>query len=422
MRKRIGRVLGLCGCFFAAHAHAGIASDPVTEAFTAEGATLSSAVETLGARVEAGDADARTQFAHALAVFFRSGEHAVQQLYEYGAGQPIRAGSMMMFRGMMQAGMNPDPEEVTAGDVRGIIHAWLDDLREADELLNNVPVNSDWKLRLDMAEIPLDFNGDGTASREEEPARAFAIVFRDGVNIPREQRSFVLGLDATDLHWLRAYNDVLMATGEIMLAYDNREMFDRCAHLFFPRPKTPYPFLLQSRPFDAMDVDIDLSDVLAFVGSLDFPLADDGAERMSRARQHLLSAIGHSREMWQSARAETDDDREWLPAPHQSPAIRGVALGEPQVTMWLDLLDEAEALLEGEKLLRFWRGDGSQGIDVRAFFEQPRDFDVFYWVQGSAAAPYLVPVEDRSVTRDELWQDMEDTFGDDLFRSIFYIN
>lgn len=422
MRIRAGRFLGLCGCLVATHAHANTAIDPVTDAFNAEGATLSSAVETLGARVEGGDADARTRFAHALAVFFRSGEHAVQRLYEYGAGQPIRAGSIMMFRGMMQAGMNPDPKEVTAEDVRSIMQRWLDDLGEADDLLNAVPADGDWKLRLDMAEIPLDFNGDGNASREEEPARAFAIVFRNGINIPQEQRSFVLGLDATDLHWLRAYNDVLMAAGEIMLAYDNREMFDRCAHLYFPKPKTPYPFLMQNKPLDPTGMDIDVSDILAFAGSLDFPLGADGQERMSRARQHLLNAIGHSREMWKSARAETDDDREWLPAPHQSPAMRGVELGEPQVAMWLDLLDEAEGLLEGEKLLRFWRGDGTQGIDVRAFFEQPRDFHVFYWVQGSAAAPYLVPVDDRPVTRDELWQDMEDTFGDDLFRSIFYIN
>mgnify|MGYP001795867433 CR=1 FL=1 len=111
-----------------------------------------------------------------------------------------------------------------------------------------------------------------------------------------------------------------------------------------------------------------------------------------------------------------------LPSPGQSPAIEGVELTEPQVTLWLDLLVEAEAVLEGRKLLRFWRGDGSQAIDVRMFFEQPRDFHVLYWVQGSAAAPYLVPVGDRPVPRDNLWGDMEETFGDELFRSIFYIN
>lgn len=417
MPRRRTQLSGIAACLLGSSVFA----DPAIDAFTREGATLSKATQELGALVESGDADARTQFAHALAVFFRSGEHAAQRLYDYGAGQPIRSGSVMMFRGMMQAGRNPDPKPVSAEDVRDIARQWLTDLRKADKLFDEIP-EDDWKLRLDMAQIPIDFNGDGVASPGEAPARAFAILFRGGVNIPQDQQSFVLGLDATDLHWLRAYNDVLMAAAEIMLAYDNQEMFDRCGHLFFPKPESPYPFLQQSRPFDPMGMDIDVGDILAFVGSLDFPLAGDGAARMGNARLHLLRAIEHSRGMWQSARAETDDDREWLPAPHQTPAMDGVEIGEPQVRMWLDLLDEAEAVLEGEKLLRFWRGDGSQGIDVRKFFDEPRDFDVFYWVQGSAAAPYLVPVEDRPVTRDELWSDMEDTFGDDLFRSLFYIN
>lgn len=409
------------GCLCAAMAAMAAHADPVVDALNGEGATLTKAVEELSAMVERGDADGRVRFAHALAVFFRSGERGVQSLYEYGAGQPIRAGSVTMFRGLMQAGTNPDPKPVTPEDVREVIARWLNDLREADALLDGVP-DGDWKLRLDMARVPIDFNGDGVASPSEAPARAFAIVFRNGINIPEAERSFVLGLDTTDLHWLRAYNDVLMAAGEMLLAYDNREVFERCGHLFFPRPQTPYPFLQQRRPFDPVGFEIDVSDVLAFAGSLRFPLAGDGPERMGRARDHLLKAIEHSRAMWKSARAETDDDREWLPAPHQTPAMEGVELGDAQVRMWLDLLDEAEALLEGEKLLRFWRGDGTMGIDVRKFFDDPRDFDVLYWVQGSAAKPYLTPVEDRPVTRDELWSDMQETFGDDLFRSIFYIN
>ncbi|MEO1278479.1 MAG: hypothetical protein AAFV77_05960 [Planctomycetota bacterium] len=405
--------LGLATC---------VSADPVTDAFYREGATLSSATRQFGEAAAAPDADARTRFGYALATFFRSGERATQRLYEYGAGQPIRGGGLMFMRGLMQMGANPEPKPVSADDVRSIVADWLDDLREADARFDAVPEDGDWKLRLDMAEIPVDFNNDGVASPREEPARAFAIVFRDGVNLPEAQQTFVLGLDSTDLHWLRAYNDVLMACSEMLLAYDNRELFHRCGHLFFTNPVTPYGFLMENRPFDPTGMEIDISDILAFAGSLDFPLADDGAARVARAREHLLRAIAHSRAMWASARAETDDDREWLPAPGQSPAIEGVEITELQVLLWLDLLDEAEALLEGRKLLRFWRGDGSQAIDVRMFFEQPRDFHVLYWVQGSAAAPYLVPVGDRPVTRDNLWSDMEETFGDDLFRSIFYIN
>lgn len=396
-------------------------ADPA-QAFTRPGATLSSVERELGALVEAGDADAQTRFAHALAAFFRGGEKAAQAFYEYGAGQPLRGGGIFFMEGLMQMGLNPEPKPVSADDVRAIVGAWLADLRRADALFDAVPPAGDWTLHLDMARIPIDFNNDGRATERESPARAFAILFRGGINIPQDQRTFVLGLDATDLHWLRAYNDVLMAAAEMVLAYDNRELFDRCGHVFFTSPVTPYGFLQQRKPFDPTGMEIDVSDLLAFVGSLDFPLAGEGQERMARARQHLLQAIGHSRDMWKSAQAETDDDREWLPSPRQSPAIEGVAITQAQVALWLDLLDEAQSLLEGEKLLRFWRGDGTLAIDVRRFFEEPRNFNVLYWVQGSAAAPYLVPVGDRPVTRDNLWSDMQDTFGDDLFRSIFYIN
>ncbi len=418
MPRRRSIFVGLVVFFMGSSVHA----DPAVDAFTRDGATLTKVTAELGELVESADADARTRFAHALATFFRSGEHAFQRLHGYGVGQPIRGGGAFMFRGLMQAGMNPEPKPVTADDVRDIMEAWLTDLRTAGTLFDAVPDGGDWKLSLDMARIPIDFNGDGVASPSEEPARAFSIMFRNGINIPEGQRSFVLGLDATDLHWLRAYNDVLMAVAESLLAYDNRELFDRCAHLFFPKPVTPFEFLQQRRPLDPMGMGIDASDILAFAGSLDFPLVDDGKQRLARAREHLLEAIDHSRAMWVSARAETDDDREWLPAPHQSPALRGVEITEARVTLWLDLLDEAEALLEGGKLLRFWRGDGTMGIDVRKVFDEPRDFHLLYWVQGSAAKPYLVPIGDRPVTRDELWADMEDTFGDDLFRSLFYIN
>jgi len=290
MKKR-AIACGVCSLF----GGPAIAQDVATQAFTRDGATLTSAVQELQARAEAGNADARTHFAHALATFFRSGEHAVHQCYEYGAGQPLRGGTVFFMPGLMQIGANPDPKPVSADDVRRIVSDWLGDLERADDLFDEVPADQDWKLRLDMAQIPVDFNNDGVASPREEPARAFAIVFRNGVNLPQGQQSLVLGLDATDLHWLRAYNDVLMACANIVLAYDNQELFDRCGHLFFTKPITPFEFLQQRRPFDPTGMEFDVSDLLAFAGSLDFPLAEDGAQRMARARRHLLNAIAHHR-------------------------------------------------------------------------------------------------------------------------------
>ena len=92
---------------------------------------------------------------------------------------------------------------------------------------------------------------------------------------------------------------------------------------------------------------------------------------------------------------------------------------DERIALWRDLLDETEDALKGEKLVRFWRGDGSQGIDLKRVFQEPETLDVLLWIQGTAAAPYL---EEGEYTRDFLWRDFEDAFGDNPFSYIFYIN
>ncbi|MEO1008476.1 MAG: hypothetical protein AAFX79_07905 [Planctomycetota bacterium] len=398
------------------------ASDPVVRALTANGATLSTAIGTLE---DLADADpGRARLALGMARFFRGGERVVQTLHRYGAGEPLRTASFLFARQVMQIAQNPEPERISADDVRAMIQRWIDDLRAADADLATVDLDGDPKLTIDLAQLPMDLNGDGVCSPREEPASAFAALFRGGVRLPEGQDSFVLGIDAADVHWMRAYCHVMMAAGEMLLAYDNRDMFHRCGHLFFPNVASDYPFLQQKRPLDFTGTQVDFGDVAAFVGSLRFPLAEgDGAARTRRARTHLLEAIGHSRAMWAAAKAETDNDREWLPAPHQSSALSQVRITEQRVAMWLDLLDELEAVLEGRALVRFWRGDGTRGINLRRALDEPRDFDLFYWVQGSAAAPYLEDATPETpFTRERLWADMERAFGDDLIWSLFYIN
>ena len=64
---------------------------------------------------------------------------------------------------------------------------------------------------------------------------------------------------------------------------------------------------------------------------------------------------------------------------------------------WLLFLDEADAILLGHKVLRFWRGDGTRGIDVTKVFLEPREFDLLYWIQGSAAAQMVATQRSTTV-------------------------
>jgi hypothetical protein len=67
---------------------------------------------------------------------------------------------------------------------------------------------------------------------------------------------------------------------------------------------------------------------------------------------------------------------------------------------WLDFLDEAETILAGKKLVPFWRDAGGKGVNLRRVFTEPREMDLIFWVQGTAAAPYL---EDGPITQPEVW-------------------
>ena len=60
------------------------------------------------------------------------------------------------------------------------------------------------------------------------------------------------------------------------------------------------------------------------------------------------------------------------------------------IDVWLETLDEAEQVLQGKKLIPFWRGKaGERGVNLRRVFTEPRTFDPIEWVQGTAAVPYL---------------------------------
>ncbi len=246
---------------------------------------------------------------------------------------------------------------------------------------------------------------------------AFSILFNGGRPRGEDVPSFVVAADRADVEWLRAYCNVFLAVGEMHLAHDHRELFERVGHVVFPNIETPHEYLRGRSVFDPTMTGLDVTDIIALVHLLRFPV--DEPARMATARERWLRAIGHSRVMWTHALVETDNDREWLPNPNQDAAMRNFQMTEERIKLWHDLLADTEDALNGEKLVRFWRGDGTKGINLRRVFEEPQTFDLILWIQGSAAADYL---EEGELTRDFLWRDFEDAFGHRPFRYIFYVN
>ena len=72
-------------------------------------------------------------------------------------------------------------------------------------------------------------------------------------------------------------------------------------------------------------------------------------QRMVGIHARLKSVIALSRKTWAAVRAETDDDNEWLPGPHQK-GVLDIPVTEAMIDTWLATLDGFEAVLDGRVL------------------------------------------------------------------------
>ena len=393
-------------------------ADPVDDALTGKAGdgTLTDSVASLNEHLAAHPNDDRARFALGLLRIVKTGEDSAQWMYKYGAGMPTRNAGGFVFPMLNAIPGNPDPARIAYEDVDTFFETWMQDLREADEILGQIK-DGNVKLEIDLARLRLDLNGNGVASDNEMAGVAFSILFNGGRPRGEDVPSFVVAADRADVEWLRAYCHVFLAIGEMHLAHDQRELFERVGHVVFPNIETPHAYLRGRSVFDPTMTGLDVTDLIALVHLIHFPV--DEPERMAAAREHWLRAIGHSRIMWTHALVETDNDREWLPNPNQDAAMRNFKMTDERIKLWHDLLADTEAALNGKKLVRFWRGDGTKGTNLKRVFEEPQTVDLILWIQGSAAGDYL---EEGELTRDFLWRDFEDAFGHRPFRYIFYVN
>ncbi|MDF1747119.1 MAG: hypothetical protein P1V19_25730, partial [Gimesia sp.] len=275
-------------------------------------------------------------------------------------------------------------------------------------------------LPLHVAKIKIDLTGTG------KPIDAAYLM--GNMNTPRGQEvvnNFVIGFDRGDADWLAGYCNFLAAWGEIMLAVDGEEMFNCTAHLFFEKVDTPYPFLLEGpRNFnDVMRLNRPLiSDILAFIHLWRFEMKEPA--RMKAALAHLEDMQLHAKSMWKYYLAETDDKNEWIPNPKQT-GVMQIKVTQEMLDTWLAVLDETGLVLQGKKLIPFWRGKpGKQGVNLRRVFTEPRIIDPFLWVQGTAAAPYLEEGPITDFASPEMLGRINGTFGGgpNFFSMAFWFN
>lgn len=371
---------------------------PPVASFLYEG-RLDAGEQALQATLEETPGDAQARFGLGVVQFLQAVEGLAQEQYRYGL-MTHRTRQLPFMRFPLPK--NPDPERISYEKARQMFETFLGRLQTAEATLAEVDTSAEVKLPLHFGRIRLDLNGDGEASEEETLWRVYARLNRRLDN--RIGRGFRITFDGGDVHWLRGYCHLLSAFGEINLAYDWRELFERTGHLFYPRVKSPHDYLQNEPPEESRFAFRPIADLIAFIHLINFEV--EQPQRMKAAHGHLRAMVEQSRQSWELILAETDDDHEWLPNPQQT-GVLPVGVSGEMIAAWRQFLEEFDALLRGERLVPFWRGDGSRGVNLRRVFLEPRRFDLVMWVQGTGAAPYL---ETGELTDPRVWRRLRQVF------------
>lgn len=306
---------------------------------------------------------------------------------------------------------NPATEPLTYPKLRQIIQEWLNDLATVDTTLAKVE-SDQTKLPLHVGEVPLRFAG-----VRGRPVTLLPVMRDLRLTAAGKEGDFVITFDRADVDWLRGYCHALSAIGEIGMAHDAQDLFDVIAPRIFRRVTTPHKFLLEP-PRDSdgfFDREI-LSDLIAAVHLMHFPVVEP--QRMEVALGHFGQTLALGRQMWQRIAAEDDDDHEWIPSPRQSSAIN-VKVTQEMIDNWLIAVDEVERILQGKRLIPFWRGEPVRGVNLRRAFLESKQFDLILWIQGAAATPFL---EKGDITNPETWQKVDNAFGNQLWGFAFWFN
>lgn len=393
-----------------------VSAAPLAEQYLTSG-QLKAGETALKAQLAKSPEDDEARFGLGVVQFFQSFEHLGGSLYKYGLRtEGAFRGIPAPIRELLP--QNSKPETVSYADIRQILQTLVKDLGAAEKTLSAVK-DPNVQLPLHVGLIQVDLFGIG------KPMNAAFLMGRfRGPEKQEAAEKFIIGFDRGDADWLAGYCNFLCAWGEVMLAIDGQEIFNCTAHLFFEKVDTPYPFLLEgSRDFDSLrrfNRPL-ISDILAFIHLWRFELKEPN--RMQAALAHLDDMQAHAKLMWKHYQAETDDDNEWIPNPKQTGVLQ-VKVSQEMLDTWLAVLDETGLVLQGKKLIPFWRGKpNGQGVNLRRVFTEPRMIDPFLWVQGTAAAPYLEQGPITDFASPEMLGRINGTFGGmNFFTMAFWFN
>ena len=270
---------------------------------------------------------------------------------------------------------NPEPEPYRAEMVAELFEAALGDFAEADTALATIPDDAEIAMRIDLAALWFDIDGNGARGAREDLFSTTGSALAMGTEAPE---SLVVQFDRADVAWLRAYAHLLSGISEVVLAVDPTDAI-----------KTTQAASAALGPVDTTYGGTETGAMVDQVATMLLALRQQpDADRSKAALAHFETMVEQNLIFWDRVAAETDNEAEWIPNPKQQSAF-GVEVTQEVADAWQNILREGGAVFRGELLIPYWRASGGHGINVRKLFEEPAPMDLVLWVQGAGAVPYL---------------------------------
>lgn len=322
-------------------------------------------------------------------------------------GMTADATDLPIFR--LEIAENPAPEPFVPGDVPTLLTALYAEMGRARAALDGIG-DAEFGLEIRLGDLWLDVNGNGRRDRAEDVLDIARLAFgRGGPDLA----DVVVRFDTADAAWLAAYTHFLQGVSALALAFD-------------PAPAIERVLAGQARmrelsgdapPETAQAMTLDRHvDRLAMVW---FALQQRPDAALTRAaRDHFLAMIAANRHFWGLVEAETDDHAEWVPGDGQTSAL-GIALPPGTGAAWQVVLDDAEAVLTGEKLIPHWRLGPEAGINLARMLQTPAAVDIPGWIQGTGLLPWA---EKGTPLSPESWRAFVRIVGGDSILVAVFLN
>lgn len=279
---------------------------------------------------------------------------------------------------------NPAPEPFTGAVITQLFTDIDADMQAARIALATLPQGEEFGLDLTFSDLWFDVNQNSTREAEEDALAILGPQLLGWQWQPPDPAAppLTVRFDAADAAWLAAYTHVMSGVANTILAYDPAASIDRVI--------ASRTALKVAQP-DPADYSFDASfgqflDAFAMLEGAVNQQPD--AARAKVAKDHFLAMIAENRRFWTLVAAEMDNDREWVPNDTQTSAL-GFNLPPGTGDIWLGVLADGEALLQGRLLIPYWRGPDGQGINLGRMFDEPAPISITGWVQGWASVPYL---------------------------------